>query len=43
MMETENIWMQLEVMFSKVWEGEDIKNELITLDNNINYVLNSSL
>jgi maltose-binding protein MalE len=43
MMETENIWMQLEVMFSKVWEGDDIKNELITLDNNINYVLNSSL
>ena len=43
MMETENIWMQLEVMFSKVWEGGDIKNELITLDNNINYVLNASL
>lgn len=43
MMETENVWMQLEVMFSKVWEGGDIKNELITLDNNINYVLNAAL
>jgi len=43
MMETENIWMQLEVLFSKVWEGGDVKSELETLDSNLNYVLNATL
>ena len=23
MMETENFWLQLEVLFAKVWNGED--------------------
>ena len=43
MMETENIWMQLEVLFSKIWEGGDVKEELGTLDSNLNYVLNATL
>ncbi|MCR5476171.1 MAG: extracellular solute-binding protein [Lachnospiraceae bacterium] len=32
MMETENLWMQLEVVFSEVWEGRDVGEELGELD-----------
>ena len=43
MMETENFWMQIETMFARIWEGEDVTTELETLDENLNYVLNQSL
>ena len=43
MMETENFWMQIETMLARIWEGEDVTEELTTLDENLNYVLNQSL
>ncbi len=43
MMETENFWMQIETMFARIWEGEDVTTELTTLEDNLNYILNQSL
>ncbi len=43
MMETENYWMQVEAMFARIWEGEDVQSELDMLDENLNSVLNSTM
>ncbi len=43
MMETENYWMQVEAMFDRIWEGEDVKSELELLEKSLNEVLNSSV
>ncbi len=43
MMETENFWMQIETMFARIWEGEDVETELTTLEESLNYVLNQTL
>jgi hypothetical protein len=32
MMETGDLWMQLEVMFAKVWDGEDPETMLNSLE-----------
>jgi maltose-binding protein MalE len=42
LMETENFWMQLETMFARIWEGGDVREELDTLDTNLNTVLNAA-
>ena len=43
MMETENYWMQIEAMFARVWEGGDIGDELETLEESLNSVMNNSV
>ncbi len=43
MMETENFWMQLETVFARIWEGGDVTEELTSLEEDINYVLNQTL
>lgn len=43
MIETENYWMQVESMFARIWEGEDVQTELDLLDENLNSVLNNSI
>lgn len=43
MMETENFWMQLETVFARIWEGADVTEELTSLEEDINYVLNQTL
>ena len=35
MMETSNFWIQLEILFSRVWEGGDIDSLLLELSNQI--------
>jgi len=35
MMETENFWLQLEVLFAKVWNGEDVTALVKELDANM--------
>ena len=35
MMETENFWLQLEVLFAKVWNGEDVTVLVKELDANM--------
>ena len=35
MMETGNFWIQLEVLFSKVWNGADVEEQLDELDSQI--------
>ena len=43
MMETENYWMQVEAMFARIWEGEDVKTELEMLDESLNSIMNNSV
>ena len=35
MIETSNFWIQLEILFSKVWEGEDVAGLLPELSDKI--------
>lgn len=35
MLETGNFWMQLEVLFSKVWNGDDVTTLVQQLDETI--------
>lgn len=42
MMETENFWLQLEVLFAKVWNGEDVTALVKELDANMALQLGSS-
>jgi maltose-binding protein MalE len=39
MMETENFWMQLEVLFAKVWNGSDVSEELSGLEETMEVLL----
>ena len=39
MMETENFWLQLEVLFAKVWNGEDATALIKELDANMAVLL----
>ncbi len=39
MMETENFWMQMEVLFAKVWNGADVSEELSGLEGSMQLLL----
>jgi hypothetical protein len=32
MMETSNLWLQLEILFSKVWNGEEVSTLVAELE-----------
>jgi maltose-binding protein MalE len=33
--ELENFWMEIEALFQRVWDGEDVETELSELDNTV--------
>ena len=35
LIETSHFWIQLEILFSRVWEGNDAEQLLLELDNRI--------
>ena len=42
MLETGNFWMQLEVLFSKVWNGEDVTTLVQQLADNMSQQLGNT-
>jgi len=34
--ELENVWMELEAMFARIWDGADVQEEIEKLDNTVN-------